>query len=178
MDLMVNPATRYGSGGGGGAIGFAGGLSLGTAIRESLIGLVGSIGETWAMLGDKLVGVGKELVDAVKDKIGDNGNDSSSGDPNKDPVKKTKHGKERAASRGFSEKRIKEIKEKPSHQVYQSGGRTVYAQRNGNFYDVVITNKAGETITTVGGNTHSLRTWSDVTKMLNNNGGYSSLPQI
>lgn len=31
-------------------------------------------------------------------------------------------------------------------------------------------------ITAVGGNTKSLRTWKDVTRMLNNNGGYSSMP--
>ncbi|BCJ92674.1 hypothetical protein acsn021_02430 [Anaerocolumna cellulosilytica] len=63
-----------------------------------------------------------------------------------------------------------------SHKVYQSGGKTVYAKKNGNYYDVVITNKNGQVITAVGGNTKSLRNWSDVTKMLNNHGGYSSLP--
>ncbi|MBB5196926.1 hypothetical protein [Anaerocolumna cellulosilytica] len=52
----------------------------------------------------------------------------------------------------------------------------MYAKKNGNYYDVVITNKNGQVITAVGGNTKSLRNWSDVTKMLNNHGGYSSLP--
>ena len=52
----------------------------------------------------------------------------------------------------------------------------MYAKKNGNFYDVVIVNKNNEVITTVGGNTKSLRNWKDITKMLNNNGGYSSLP--
>jgi len=43
--------------------------------------------------------------------------------------------------------------------------------------NVVITNSSGKVITTVGGNTRSLKTWKDVTKMLNNQGGFSSLPQ-
>ncbi len=44
-------------------------------------------------------------------------------------------------------------------------------------YDVIITNSKGEIITAVGGNTKSLKTWKDVViRMLNNNGGYSSLP--
>lgn len=37
-------------------------------------------------------------------------------------------------------------------------------------------NNEGKIITTVGGNTKSLKTWSDVVRMLNNNGGFSSLP--
>ncbi|WP_010076255.1 hypothetical protein [Clostridium cellulovorans] len=45
-----------------------------------------------------------------------------------------------------------------------------------NYYDVVITNKDDEVVTTVGGNTKLLKNWKDATKMLNNNGGYSSLP--
>ncbi|MEK5389038.1 RHS repeat-associated core domain-containing protein [Margalitia sp. FSL K6-0131] len=89
---------------------------------------------------------------------------------------KTKHGEQRAAQRGFSEGKINDIKHNYSHKVYQPGGRTVYAKKNGNYYDVVITNSKGKVITTVGGNTRSLKTWKDVTKMLNNNGGYSSLP--
>ena len=40
----------------------------------------------------------------------------------------------------------------------------------------IITNADGDIVTTVGGNTKSLKTWKDVTKMLNNNGGYSTLP--
>lgn len=40
----------------------------------------------------------------------------------------------------------------------------------------IITNADGEIVTAVGGNTKSLKTWKDVTKMLNNNGGYSTLP--
>lgn len=89
---------------------------------------------------------------------------------------KTKHGKHRSQNRGFSDEMIEDIQQNYSQKVYQSGGRTVYAKKNGNYYDVVIVNKDGQVITTVGGNTKSLRNWSDVTKMLNNNGGYSSLP--
>jgi len=89
---------------------------------------------------------------------------------------KTKHGEQRSQERGFSDEKIKDIKENYSQKVYQSGGRTVYAKKNGNYYDVVITNRNGDIITTVGGNTKSLKNWKDVTKMLDNNGGYSSLP--
>ena len=89
---------------------------------------------------------------------------------------KTKHGKKRANQRGFSHDKIVDIKKNYSQKVYQPGGRTVYAKKSGNYYDVVITNDDGKVITTVGGNTKSLKNWKDVTKMLNNNGGYSSLP--
>ncbi|MCI1695606.1 hypothetical protein [Aneurinibacillus aneurinilyticus] len=89
---------------------------------------------------------------------------------------KTIHGETRANQRGFSNDKINDIKNNYSHKVYQSGGRTVYAKKNGNYYDVVVINRKGEVITTVGGNTKSLKTWKDVTKMLNNQGGFSSLP--
>ncbi|MMZ59787.1 hypothetical protein D1872_218410 [compost metagenome] len=89
---------------------------------------------------------------------------------------KTIHGEIRANQRGFSNDKINDIKNNYSHKVYQSGGRTVYAKKNGNYYDVVVINRNGEVITTVGGNTKSLKTWKDVTKMLNNQGGFSSLP--
>jgi hypothetical protein len=63
-----------------------------------------------------------------------------------------------------------------SQKVYQPGGVSVYAKKIGNYYDVVLVNKYNEVISLVGGNTGSLKNWSDVTTMLNNNGGYSSLP--
>lgn len=89
---------------------------------------------------------------------------------------KTEHGEQRSQERGFSGEKINDIQENYSHKVYQPDGRTVFAKKSGNYYDVVITNSDGKVITTVGGNTKSLRNWKDVTKMLNNNGGYSSLP--
>ena len=88
----------------------------------------------------------------------------------------TKHGNQRIKERGFSQKQIDDIIKNYSQKVYQSGGRTVYAKKNNGYYDVVITNSNGQIITTVGGKTKSLKTWKAVTKMLNNNGGYSSLP--
>ena len=89
---------------------------------------------------------------------------------------KTNHGNQRANERGFSDEKIEDIINNYSQKVYQSEGRTVYAKKNGNYYDVIIYNREGEIITTVGGNSKSLKTWSDVLKMLNNNGGCSSLP--
>ena len=91
-------------------------------------------------------------------------------------IKKTKHGEKRAKERGFSDEKINDIKNNYSQKVYQSGGRTVFAKKNGNYYDVVIVNKEGVVITTVGGKTKSLKTWKDVLKMLKNNGEISSLP--
>ncbi|MEE1039005.1 MAG: polymorphic toxin-type HINT domain-containing protein [Eubacterium sp.] len=88
----------------------------------------------------------------------------------------TKHGNQRIKERGFSQKQIDDIIKNYSQKVYQSGGRTVYAKKNNGYYDVVITNNNGQIITIVGGKTKSLKTWKAVTKMLNNNGGYSSLP--
>ncbi|GAE90851.1 hypothetical protein JCM21531_4499 [Acetivibrio straminisolvens JCM 21531] len=91
-------------------------------------------------------------------------------------IKKTKHGEKRAKERGFSDEKINDIRNNYSQKVYQSGGRTVFAKKNGNYYDVVIVNKEGVVITTVGGKTKSLKTWKDVLKMLKNNGEISSLP--
>ena len=88
----------------------------------------------------------------------------------------TSHGRERMIQRGFREDKIDDIINNYSQKVYQEGGRVVYAKKTGNFYDVVIVNAQGEIITTVVGNTQSLKTWKDVARMLNNNGGYSSLP--
>ena len=89
---------------------------------------------------------------------------------------KTIHGEQRAQERGFNNEKISDIQQNYSQKVYQPNGRTVYAKKNGNYYDVIITNRNGEVITTVGGNTKSLRNWNDVTKMLKNNGGYTSIP--
>ena len=100
------------------------------------------------------------------------------GGPNKGDSKtgNTKHGDQRLKERGFTDEKVTDIMENYSQKVYQDGGRTVYAKKNGNYYDVIITNADGEIVTAVGGNTKSLKTWKDVTKILNNNGGYSTLP--
>ncbi|OGO83715.1 MAG: hypothetical protein A2Y18_07820 [Clostridiales bacterium GWD2_32_19] len=100
----------------------------------------------------------------------------SGGSGNTEGNSKTDHGEQRAKERGFSNDKISDIQQNYSQKVYQPGGRTVYAKKNGNYYDVVITNRNGEIITTVGGNTRTLKTWNDVTKMLNNQGGYTSIP--
>src|SRR5699024_7863042 len=89
---------------------------------------------------------------------------------------KTNHGNYRANQRGFNNDKIDDIVNNYSQKVYQSGGRTVYAKKSGKYYDVIIKNKNNEIITTVGGDSKSLKTWKDVTKMLSNNGGYTSLP--
>ena len=88
-----------------------------------------------------------------------------------DPHNKTRHGQEKAEQRGFTDEKIKDIVDNYSHKVYQPGGRTVYAKKNGNYYDVVITNKNGDIISTIGGKTKSLKNWKAVTKMLDNQGG-------
>ena len=89
---------------------------------------------------------------------------------------KTKHGDQRLRERGFTDEKAMDIMENYTQKVYQQGGKTVYAKKNGNYYDVIITNAEGEIVTAVGGNSKSLKTWKDVIKMLNNNGGYSTLP--
>jgi hypothetical protein len=88
----------------------------------------------------------------------------------------TQHGAQRANERGFTGERIDDIIDNPSQRVYQQGGRTVYAQKIGGRYYVVITDRAGAVITVVGGKGGTLRRWPDVTKMLNNQGGYTSVP--
>ena len=88
----------------------------------------------------------------------------------------TSHGLNQANARGFNDSKVDSIMENPSQKVYQSGGRTVYAKKIGGYYDVVVTNSEGKVITCVGGNTRSLPSWNAVTKMLENQGGYSSLP--
>ncbi len=90
--------------------------------------------------------------------------------------KTTNHGDLRLAERGFSDNKVKDIISNYFQKVYQQGGVEVYAKKTNGFYDVIIKNSNNEIITAVGGNTKSLKTWSDVVKMLNNNGGFSSLP--
>ena len=90
--------------------------------------------------------------------------------------RKTKHGRYKSKTRGFDDALIDEIRENPSQKVYQSEGRVVYAKKIHNYYYVVVENSEGEIITTVGGKTRSLRTWADVVRMLNNQGGYSTIP--
>ena len=102
----------------------------------------------------------------------DNNSDTSDSEGGKN----TKHGEQRLAERGFSQEKVDDIVNNYSQKVYQDGGRTVYAKKNGNYYDVIIKNSKGEIVTAVGGNTKSLKTWKNVIRMLNNNGGYSSLP--
>lgn len=97
-------------------------------------------------------------------------------DPFKDFNKKTQHGKIRARERGFSEDRISDIVENYTHKGYQPGGKTVYVQKVGSYYDVIIKNKSGEVISTIGGKTKSLSSFSKLLKMLNNNGGFSGIP--
>nr|WP_232035792.1 hemagglutinin repeat-containing protein [Methylomusa anaerophila] len=98
------------------------------------------------------------------------------GDVTPNGLRLTQHAVERTELRGFTLARIDNVVSNYSQKVYQPGGLEVYAKKVGNFYDVVIVNSTKEIVTVVGGNTGSLRTWSDVTRMLNNNGGYSSLP--
>nr|WP_092074130.1 DUF637 domain-containing protein [Dendrosporobacter quercicolus]NSL47746.1 DUF637 domain-containing protein [Dendrosporobacter quercicolus DSM 1736]SDM78304.1 Possible hemagglutinin [Dendrosporobacter quercicolus] len=98
------------------------------------------------------------------------------GDVTPNGLRLTQHAVERTELRGFTLARLDNVVSNYSQKVYQPGGLEVYAKKIGNFYDVVIVNSAKEVVTVVGGNTGSLRTWSDVTRMLNNNGGYSSLP--
>ncbi|MHB1684856.1 MAG: hypothetical protein ACYCYO_18865 [Bacilli bacterium] len=88
----------------------------------------------------------------------------------------TQHGAQRIQQRGFSQQQIDNVVNNYSQKVYQPGGRTVYAKKVGNFYDVVVKSSDGKIITTVGGNTKFLRNWKDVVKMLQNNGGYSTIP--
>jgi hypothetical protein len=88
----------------------------------------------------------------------------------------TSHAADNANARGFTGQRIDNTINNYSQKVYQYGGQTVYAKKNGNWYDVVITNRDGDIVTVVGGQSNSMKTWKDVEKMLNNNGGYSTLP--
>ena len=120
----------------------------------------------------KTTPVPSSYVTSVAGSNAPNPNDHRDDDDKKD----TKHGEKRKNERGFTKEKIEDITKNYSQKVYQPGGRTVYAKKTGGYYDVVIYNNEGKIITTVGGNTKSLKTWSDVVRMLNNNGGFSSLP--
>ncbi len=128
----------------------------------------------------------KDYITYIKNNISKSSGSRSSGSsassnpggrkPDK-PFKFTNHGYERAVERSFSDDKITNIINKYSHKVYQSGDREVFAKKVGNWYEVVIRNsKTNEIISCIGGQTHSLKNWSDVTAMLNRNGGFSSLP--
>ena len=45
----------------------------------------------------------------------------------------TKRGDQRLKERGFTDEKVKDIMENYSQKVYQEGGRTVYAKKNGNY---------------------------------------------
>ena len=120
----------------------------------------------------KTTPVPSSYVTSVAGSNAPNPNDHRDDDDKKD----TKHGEKRKNERGFTKEKIEDITKNYSQKVYQPGGRTVYAKKTGGYYDVVIYNNEGKIITTVGGNTKSLKTWSDVVRILNNNGGFSSLP--
>jgi hypothetical protein len=88
----------------------------------------------------------------------------------------TSHGLAQAKARRFQDSLVDDIRENPSHKVYQSGGRTVYAKKYNGYYGVVATNNAGKVIACVGGNTRSLPILNVVMKMIGNQGPCSTLP--
>jgi hypothetical protein len=174
-------------------VSFTGGLAIfaGTAGLGTPVALVIEVGSASALVA---AGVCTLAGAAIADVAGDAENifkadysklsTITNGGPIKAGVKTpkgrsfTEHAAVNANKRGFTPERIDDIIDNWSQKVYQSEGKTVYAKKNGNWYDVVITNKNGDIVTVVGGNTNSLANWSDVTQMLKNNGGYFSLPQL
>ena len=155
---------------------------------DTSLGIVAGGGEIWN-LKNTVDDVAEEAIEkTMKKEMTDMTEDLSRKTVDKDDILKdssskeksevsnTRHGNQRLKERGFTDERVRNIIENYSQKVYQEGGRTVYAKKNGNYYDVIIINAKGEIVTAVGGNTKSLKTWKDVTKMLNNNGGYSTLP--
>ena len=60
-------------------------------------------------------------------------------------------GKKELSSVDLVDEKINNIKQKLFAQSLSIGGRTVYAKKNGNYYDVTITNSEGKIISTVGG---------------------------
>lgn len=167
-----------------GMSGLAGAAAGGTGAAGGALSISLWGGEA-ALTGALTVGISAEVVGSVVLTgtgvaglvlFGSDGNGSGTNGKVPEGTHNTKHGNLRIEERGFSEDKIKDIMNNFSQKVYQEGGRTVYAKKNGNYYDVIITNANGDIVTAVGGNTKSLKTWKDVIKMLNNNGGYSSLP--
>ena len=61
----------------------------------------------------------------------------------------TRRGDQRLKERGFTDEKVNDLINNYSQKVYQEGGKTVYAKKNGNYYDVIITNADGEIITAV-----------------------------
>ena len=94
----------------------------------------------------------------------------------------TEHAAQQATKRGYSPQDIDSIISNWTEKYYQPGGRTVYIKRQSYGYDVVIIDKNGKSIiTVVGGNgkngvANTLHNLDDVKRMLENQGGYSTIP--
>ena len=93
------------------------------------------------------------------------------------------HAAEQANARRYSPSDIDNIIDNWTHKRYQPGGRSVYIRRSGtNSYDVVVMDRNGRTIiSVVGGNVNngiknSLPDMPAVRRMLENQGGYSTIP--
>ncbi|RKJ47583.1 RHS repeat-associated core domain-containing protein [bacterium 1XD42-54] len=153
---LVSSVSGAIGGGVGGSLALAGGGTVSgvssVAVSDLLVGAVGVAGS---------IAGGEAIVHGVKQITGIDG---------------TKHGNKRMNERGFTETKVNDIINNYSQKLYQEGGKTVYVKKNGKFYDVIITNSEGQVVTAVGGNTKSLRNWKDVVQMLNNNGGFSTVP--
>jgi hypothetical protein len=129
--------------------------------------------------GGKVVSAVGVAGDTVSTIIANNSGGSGkfkAGDKTDDGHIMTDHAAQRANERGFNGEKIDSVINNYSPKVYQSGGQSVYAKKNGNWYDVVITNREGNVVSVVGGQSNSLKNWKDVERMLNNKGGYSTIP--
>jgi len=94
---------------------------------------------------------------------------------NKTIIPKTAHGYHRAAQRGFSDEKIRDIIRNPSHKFYQLGGVEVFIKKTGRYYDIVVRNEEGQIITEIGGSTKSLRSVKDLQKLAKNY-GWTTIP--
>jgi len=90
----------------------------------------------------------------------------------------TTHGADQANARNFTPEHIDDIIQNWTQKFYQEGGKTVYAARFGNGYDLVILDQNGTSIVScIGGKTQSLPNLAAIFRMLENNGGYTRTPQ-
>ncbi|MCL2399481.1 MAG: DUF4258 domain-containing protein, partial [Defluviitaleaceae bacterium] len=95
----------------------------------------------------------------------------------------TEHAAEQANARKYSPQDVDHILDNWTHKRYQPGGRSVYIYRSGvKTHHIVVMDKNGRTIISViGGNTkngasNTMLEWKDVIRMLENQGGYYTMP--
>ncbi|MBL1230383.1 hypothetical protein IW492_14205 [Enterococcus sp. BWB1-3] len=183
--LLVTGGGALFTGSGAGTV-----LSGGSSSPVTVPGM--AAGATLVIAGGSIsIGAGVNAIEAgqnvIQNIVGGDGNNINEVEPSegsKTPSDKefTEHGADQAVKRGYSASDVDKIIDNWSNKFYQPNGRTVYVKRQTYGYDVVIIDKNGKgVVSVIGGNSNNgvgntLPDLNAVKQMLNNQGGYSTIP--